>query len=132
MKKILIIDDDIDFVNAVKLLLESNHYAVVAAHNTEKGLELLKKEKPDLLILDVMMDSMDEGFQFSYKIRTDKDFKTLPIMMVTSVSEMTGMNFSPKSDNTEGDWIPVNEFIEKPIESQSFLKKIEELMNRNK
>ncbi len=130
MKKILIIDDDVDFVNAIKLLLESKNYTVISATNSEKALISIEKEKPDLIILDVMMDSPDEGFQFAYKIRSSEKFKNIPILMTTAVSQITGFKFSPKNDNIDENWIPVDEFIEKPIESEQFLKKVEHLLQK--
>lgn len=131
MKKILIIDDDIEFVNAVKILLESNNYRVVTAGNTRKGMELIDKEKPDLIVLDVMMDTMDEGFQFSYKLRADKNLKNIPILMITAVSEKSGFKFSPQQDNVDQTWIPVDDFIEKPIQSEDFLKKVAKLLKES-
>jgi len=130
VKKILIIDDDVDFVNAIKLLLESKNYTVISATNSEKALISIEKEKPDLIILDVMMDSPDEGFQFAYKIRSSEKFKNIPILMTTAVSQITGFKFSPKNDNIDENWIPVDEFIEKPIESEQFLKKVEHLLQK--
>ncbi len=130
MKKILIIDDDIEFVDAVKILLESNGYDVNTANNTENGLNSINRDKPDLVILDVMMDSPDEGFQFAYKLKNDDKLKNIPILMSTSVSQVTGMDFSPASDNRNEEWISVDEFIEKPIESEKFLAVVEKLLNK--
>lgn len=128
MKNILIIDDDVDFVNAVKVLLQSHNYNVIEAHNTSEAEKKIKERKPDLIILDVMMDTPDEGFQFSYNLRNSEEYKDIPIIMTTSVSKVTGFNFSPETDNIDGNWLPVDRFIEKPIEIDSFLKAIKELI----
>ena len=68
LKKIMIIDDDIDLVEAMRITLETDNYEVIDAQEGQKGLEILKKEKPDLLILDVMMGTLDEGFHIAYQI----------------------------------------------------------------
>jgi len=128
MKKILIVDDDYDFVNALKILLQSQKYKVSEASNTKEAEIKIKEEKPDLIILDVMMDSPDEGFQFSYKLKRDESLKNIPIVMTTSVSKVTGFKFSPETDNIESNWIPVDKFIEKPIQSEAFLKTVKEFL----
>ena len=117
-KKIMIIDDDIDLVEAMRITLETDNYDVIDAQEGQKGLEILKKEKPDLLILDVMMGSLDEGFHIAYQIRNDEKIKDIPILMVTAVGAQTGFEFDMQRDE---DFLPVNEFIEKPVNPQVLL-----------
>ncbi|MBU0529292.1 response regulator [bacterium] len=117
-KKIMIIDDDIDLVEAMRITLESDGYDVIDAQEGQKGLEILKKEKPDLLILDVMMGTLDEGFHVAYQIRNDEKIKDIPILMITAVGAQTGFKFDRQRDE---DFLPVNEFIEKPINPQVLL-----------
>ena len=117
-KKIMIIDDDIDLVEAMRITLESDGYDVIDAQEGQKGLEILKKEKPDLLILDVMMGTLDEGFHIAYQIRNDEDIKDIPILMITAVGAQTGFKFDMQRDE---DFLPVNEFIEKPVNPQVLL-----------
>jgi len=116
--KIMIIDDDIDLVEAMRITLETDNYEVIDAQEGQKGLEILKKEKPDLLILDVMMGSLDEGFHIAYQIRNDDKIKDIPILMITAVGAQTGFKFDMNSDE---DFLPVNEFIEKPVNPQVLL-----------
>lgn len=130
MKKILIIDDDEDFINAVKILLESEHYKVSSVNNTNGVLDLIKKQTPDLIILDVMMDTLDEGIQFSYKLRSDKKAKNIPILMSTAVAQSAGFKLSPDKDNVDGNWIPVDGFLEKPIKSKEFLQTVKKLLKK--
>lgn len=120
-KKIMIIDDDIDLVEAMRITLESDGYDVIDAQEGQKGLEILKKEKPDLLILDVMMGTLDEGFHVAYQIRNDKEIKEIPILMITAVGAQTGFEFDMQRDE---DFLPVNEFIEKPVNPQLLLDTI--------
>jgi CheY-like chemotaxis protein len=117
-KKIMIIDDDIDLVEAMRITLETDNYVVIDAQEGQKGLEILKKEKPDLLILDVMMGTLDEGFHIAYQIRNDEEIKDIPILMVTAVGAQTGFEFDMQRDE---DFLPVNEFIEKPVNPQVLL-----------
>ncbi|MBN2354629.1 response regulator [candidate division KSB1 bacterium] len=130
-KKILIIDDDEDIVLAMRIVLEKNHYKVSWAKNGEEGLETLKKEKPDLIILDVMMDSQTEGFHTAYKIRGGgpdseyADFKDIPIVMITAIHQSTPIRFD---DAVESEWLPVDEFIEKPIRPEQLLSVVKRLV----
>ncbi|UCH15451.1 MAG: response regulator [Bacteroidales bacterium] len=126
MAKILIIDDDNDFSEATKVILESRNYEVISADNTKEGLQLLENENPDLLILDVMMENKAAGFIISRQVRKDPKYKKLPILMLTSMREQTGFFFpgEPKSD----EFLPVNEFLEKPATSEILLEKVEKLL----
>jgi len=117
-KKIMIIDDDIDLVETMRITLESDGYNVIDSQEGQKGLKILKKEKPDLLILDVMMGALDEGFHVAYQIRNDEKIKDIPILMITAVGAQTGFKFDMQRDE---DFLPVNEFIEKPINPQVLL-----------
>ena len=117
-KKIMIIDDDIDLVEAMRITLESDDYEVIDAQEGQKGLEILKKERPDLLILDVMMGTLDEGFHLAYQIRNDDELKGIPILMITAVGAQTGFDFDMHRDE---DFLPVNEFIEKPVNPRVLL-----------
>ncbi len=117
-KKIMIIDDDIDLVEAMRITLESGGYDVIDAQDGQKGLEIVKKEKPDLLILDVMMGTLDEGFHVAYQIRNDAEIKDIPILMITAVGAQTGFEFDMQRDE---DFLPVNEFIEKPVNPKVLL-----------
>jgi len=111
-KKILIIDDDIDLVEAMRLILEAEGFEVIDAQDGEKGIEKVDQENPDLVILDVMMETQDEGFHVAYKIRANRNAADIPIIMLTAVGQETGFKFDKDKDE---DFLPVNEFIEKPI-----------------
>ena len=117
MPKIAIIDDDPDIIEAITMLLETRNFRIVSAGNISDGFELIEKENPDLVILDVMMDEPDDGFFLAIKLRK-KGFKK-PIFLLTSVSKALGLDFGP------GETLPVDEFIEKPVAPTDLLKKIE-------
>ncbi len=127
--KVLIIDDDVDMVDAEKMVLENNGYTVVTAYNGEEGYNKIKSEKPDVIILDVMMATPEEGFQLAYKLKNDKEFSNIPIIMVTSVGKVTGFSFDPSKDE---DFLPVNQFLEKPIKPENLLSAIENALKKKK
>jgi two-component system, OmpR family, alkaline phosphatase synthesis response regulator PhoP len=87
MKKILLVDDDPDLVEMNKAVLENNNFEVLTAHNTKEGMEVIKKSNPDLLVLDVMMDTDWEGLEALGDIRKIPGKENMPIIMLTSFSK---------------------------------------------
>jgi len=123
MKEILIVDDDRDVFESMKIVLETEGYGVDWATNGAEALQKAKANKPDLIILDVMMNSDDEGFQVTYKMKQDAELSSIPIVMVTSVGSRTGFSFNRDRDE---DFLPVNEFLEKPVDPRVLLDKVRE------
>jgi len=126
--KILIVDDDLDFTNVIKTILESEQYAVVTASDRIEGLEKIKTEKPDLAILDVMMSTWQEGFEMSRQLKKDPQLKDMPILMLTAVEKRTGIGF--KSTAGDPTWLPVDAFLDKPVEPQILLTEIKKLLSK--
>ena len=128
--KILIIDDDTDLVAALKILLETRGYKVATAFDPDEGNDKMHQEKPDLIILDVMFGSKGEskGFDFAQKIRYDKQNADIPVLMLTAINtEKPFFNFSLETD---GEFLPVDSFIDKPVKPEELYKKVEELIKR--
>lgn len=121
VKKILIVDDDIDLVEAMRLVLENAGFEVIDAQNGKKGIEKTVHEKPDLIILDVMMGTQDEGFHVAYEIRSNPEIRDIPIIILTAVGQETGFKFDKEKDE---DFLPVNEFIEKPVDPDTLIEKV--------
>ena len=121
---ILIIDDDPDFVEVTKVILETKQYNVQSAGNPTEGWERLQKELPDLLILDVMMGRGADGFIMARKIRKDPRFAEMPILMLTSMREQTGFDFP--GERIHSKFLPVDDYMEKGGEPKVLLEKIEE------
>ena len=119
--KILIIDDDIDLVETMRMVLENAGFEVIDAQDGQKGLTKISKERPDLVILDVMMQSQDEGFHIAYQIRNSDETKELPIIMLSAVGQETGFEFDEEKD---GDFLPVNAFVEKPINPERLIEMV--------
>jgi CheY-like chemotaxis protein len=111
-KTILVIDDDIDLVEIIRVTLENANYDVIDAQNGERGLAMARDRMPDLILLDVMMSKVDEGFQVAYELRGDSKTADIPILMLTAVVDQTGFDFNPDKD---ADFLPVDEFLEKPV-----------------
>lgn len=120
-RKILVIDDDIDLVEIIRVTLESEGYQVIDAQNGERGLARAREEQPDLLLLDVMMGDVDEGFQVAYQLRSDPATREIPILMLTAVADRTGFEFDPDKDQ---EFLPVDEFLEKPVSPRKLLDSV--------
>ena len=129
MAKILMIDDDPDIILAIQIPLEAAGYEFASASNSLEGLEKVKELDPDLIILDVMMDSATEGFQTSLKIKDkapDSEYaayRDTPILMLTSVHTTTPLRFAP-----DDDYLPVEAFMEKSSPPADVLSKVKELL----
>ncbi len=128
MAKILIIDDDPDISESMKVVLESKGYQVISAESGKEGLAKAKKESPDLIILDVMMETGDKGFDVARDLTKDEDYKNLPILMLTALKEKRGLDFK----NEAGDevWLPVDDYCDKPLKSEELISKVNALINK--
>jgi len=126
-KKIMIIDDDIDLVEALRLTLEDAGFVVIDAQEGKKGLDKMIKEKPDLVILDVMMGTQDEGFHIAYQMRNNDAIKDIPIITLTAVGQETGFTFDKDKDE---DFLPVEEFIEKPVDPDKLIELVKSTLGQ--
>ena len=128
-KKILIVDDDPDIVESMKLTLEAYGYETFEASNGREGLQKVKEIHPNLIILDVMMDGDTEGFHVSYTLRTPDPeyapYSKIPILILTAIGKVKQMSFSPETD---GDYLPVEDFVEKPISPHVLVEKVKKLI----
>ncbi|HOG17880.1 MAG: Response regulator MprA [Syntrophaceae bacterium PtaU1.Bin231] len=127
-KQILIIDDDEDYANALKVVLENHGFRVEHAPNIAEGRTAIDGRKPDLLILDVMMDKHTDGFDLCRSLKEDDACRSIPILMVTAVTEKTGFKFSPATD---GDYCPADELVRKPVSVSELLSRVHKLLNRS-
>jgi len=122
-KKILVVDDDSDFREAVSTLLEAKGYKVLFADDGESGYAKAEKEKPDLILLDVMMTHRTEGFDIARRLHTDPATKEIPVITVTGISKETDVAFKYEPDEV---WLPVRAVLEKPIKPEVLLRMIAE------
>ena len=124
-KRILLVDDDPDQRLVNRLPLEANGYQVFEAASYNEGLDAILEVKPDLIILDVMMDTTTAGFQFALAVHNSeadsayKEFKNVPIIMLTAIHSTTPLRFAP-----DDDYLPVEEFLEKPVDPDILIKTV--------
>lgn len=126
--KILLVDDDVDFVFIQKSILEKEGYQVITAGNKAEGLEMARTQNPDLAILDVMMNTPQEGYEMAREMRKDDAIKNIPLIMLTSVDSITGLNLKEMANDPK--WLPVDSFLEKPVQPSQLLNKISELLKK--
>ena len=132
--KILVVDDDPDIVESIRLVLESAGYQVESASTIEEGFEKVESWRPDLILLDIMMPDGTEGFHFVWKLRNQypDEVKDTPILVLSAIHSTTRLRFYPEqSDGTyePGEYLPVQGFIDKPVEPSTLLKEIEKVLS---
>ncbi|RJP28035.1 MAG: response regulator [Candidatus Omnitrophota bacterium] len=120
--KILIIDDDADFREAISMLLEAKGYSVSTSANGKDGLDKAKSIKPSLILLDVMMTTKTEGFDLAQQFKSSKDLNKIPVIIITGIKKDMNLPFSFEADN---DWLPVKAVLEKPVKPDILLSEIE-------
>jgi CheY-like chemotaxis protein len=123
---ILMVDDDADLTAAISAILESEGYSVAVAENRSVGMEKARSQKPRLILLDVMMDTWQDGFEMARELKKDEDLKDTPILMLTSIEDKTGIEF--KSTSGDPNWLPVDGFLDKPVEPEVLLAEVKKLL----
>jgi len=126
---ILIVDDDYDFLAINRHILEKAGYRVATASEPSEALARMQAEKPDLVITDLMMTSVDSGFSFSRAIKDDPRFAGVPVIISTSVSSALGLDFRPRSEE-EMRTMHVDAYFDKPLDAQLLLAKVAELLGK--
>jgi len=122
-KKVLMIDDDADFVEAITTLLEAKGYTVESAGNSQEGFKKAIKDVPDLILLDVMMTRKTEGFDMALSLKNESKTKNVPIVMITGIKREMNLPFGFEPND---EWLPVKVVLEKPIKPEVLLKALEE------
>jgi two-component system, OmpR family, alkaline phosphatase synthesis response regulator PhoP len=126
MAKILVVDDEPDMVEMIKAALESASHRVVAAYNGQEGVEKARKEKPDAIILDIMMPVKD-GFVACKELKEDPQCKNIPVLILTAVSEHFANTRYAKSMGLDLD---AEDYIDKPIEPKLLLARVNKLLKK--
>lgn len=129
--KILVIDDDPDFKEAVTPILKSALYEVITAANPDEGKQKILSEKPDLILLDIMMDSLFDGFSLCHAIKTSSEFadaKNTPVIFISAVKEIAGTRFQFKGD--EQGMSGPDDYLDKPVKPAELLARIEKLLKK--
>lgn len=136
--KILVVEDDKDMAEAIQLTLENAGYQVTCAYDPDEAWDKVNKEKPDLIVLDIMMPTGTEGFQFVWKLRspqTDETIRNVPIVVVTSLHSTTELRFYPDQYDASygpGEFLPVQEFLDKPIDPAKLVETVNRVLGQKK
>ncbi len=125
--RILLIDDDEDFVESTKMALQSKDYEVLVSGNGNDGLIKAKAEKPDLILLDVIMPGKD-GFTTAELMKKDTDIKSIPLLMLTSFAQRGGGTGIPRSKGME---LEADDYIDKTVTTDELLSKVQEYLSRS-
>jgi len=127
--KILVVDDDADFLEAMKAILVGASYGVVTASNASEGKQKILSERPNLILLDIMMDSLFDGYSLCHAIRTSKEFECVrdtPVIFVSAVRQIAGSRFGFKGE--EQGLTGPEDYIDKPVKPADLLARIERFL----
>jgi len=127
MAKILIVDDDPDFVEITRIVLESNDYDVISASDGEEAIEKMKSDVPDLVLLDIMMSQPLDGVEVSRKMLEDDTLKRVPIIVVSSITDSEHLAEFPSNE-----YLPIDDWISKPAQPEDLLAKVKKHLKRFK
>lgn len=119
-KKILIVDDDSDVVDLISLVLKTRGYNVYSAESGEECLKILKKKKPDLVILDIMMETITEGINICYEIKNNPEYQNISVILISSIDKSMGFHI-------DTEFMKADKFLDKPLEPENLIKNIENI-----
>ena len=119
MARILVVDDDPDFVEITRTILESHGYEVVSAANGNQALKAMRRDLPDLVLLDVMMSTVLDGLNLSHVISEDPELRKVPIVMISSIADSPSAGMFPTDE-----YIPIDAWISKPVQPDDLLSKV--------
>jgi len=125
-KKILMIDDDPDFVSGIKAILDKAGFEVEVTYNPKDGLQALQTKQYDLLLLDIMMGRGAEGIMIARKLRKDAKLREMPVLIITGMREQIAFLFPGEPVHPR--FVEVDELVEKPVEPKLLLEKVDSLI----
>lgn len=127
--RVLLVDDDTDFIEQNKAVLESNGFTVIAALTGGEVPDKVRFEQPDVIVLDLMMEKHDTGFMVAKALKADPVYRRIPILMVSSAMEKTGFEFSQELD---GYWMKTDDYVSKPVQPEDLLARIKDLLAKTR
>ena len=129
MAKILIIDDDLDIIDSLKMILESSGYEVAVKTDTDNLVEDIRQASPDLIILDIIFpEDPNAGFTAARTLHKTEEVQHVPVLLLSAVNQQSNMSFGFSDADISEDFMPVKGFIEKPVEPSVLLSKVKELL----
>lgn len=129
MAKILIIDDDLDIIDSLKMILESSGYEIAVKTDTDNLIEDIRQASPDLIILDIIFpEDPNAGFTAARALHKNEEVQHVPVLLLSAVNQQSNMSFGFSDADISDDFMPVKGFIEKPVEPSVLLAKVKELL----
>jgi CheY-like chemotaxis protein len=126
MAKILVVDDDPDFVRATKIILEKNNHEVITATSGDSGYRRAREDHPVLVVLDVVMDTVLDGLSLTQRMHDDPELQNIPIIMVTSIANTDYAELFPTDE-----FIHINAFLSKPFSGEALMKQVNKYLPKN-
>lgn len=129
-KRVLLVDDDVDFLDVNRRMLERAGFEVITARDGDEGFRLATEVPIDVAVLDVMMSTRDEGFVLARRLRRDKRSARIPLLMLTSVNAANreqGLGFDFSERDRDETWLPIDRFLDKPVAGERLVGLIQEL-----
>jgi CheY-like chemotaxis protein len=123
MAKVLVVDDDPDFVKVTSKVLERAGHEVVAAANGAKALQVMRQDTPDVVLLDIMMSYILDGLDVSRQMAEDPELKQIPVIMVTSLTGVKGSGIFPTDE-----YVPVDEWLSKPVDPDTLIERVDQAL----
>ena len=127
--KVVLVDDNTDYLFTMETFLSRNGYEVKTSEDAEKGLELIRKERPDMLLLDVMMETLFSGFELCKQMRMDDELKDIPIIGISGMGDELGIDYKQWPDY---EYFKPDAFLDKPVDKQKLLRLIPETIQKAK
>lgn len=129
MANILVVDDDLDIIDSLKMILESNGHHVSVKTDTDNLVESIEHASPDLIILDIIFpEDPNAGFAAARELHKNSKVKNIPVLLLSAVNQQSNMSFGFSESDISDDFMPVRGFIEKPVEPGVLLSKVNELL----
>ena len=125
--KIVVIDDNTDFLFTMETFLQRNGFGVQTAEDGQEGIDLIKKERPDVILLDIMMETLFSGFEVCKQVRADEDLRYIPIIGISAMGDELDINYSQWPDY---EYFRPDTFMEKPVDKQRLLQLIPEVIQK--
>jgi CheY-like chemotaxis protein len=123
-KRILLIDDDVDFLTVNRLALEAAGYEVLSSETARRGVEMAREESPDLILMDLMMEELHSGFAALGELKHHSETRNIPVIMITAVTTATGFRIDEQGEVP--DWLKAAEFINKPVDPKTLVARVGE------
>ena len=125
--KVVLVDDNTDYLFTMETFLKRNGFEVLTADDGQKGLDLIRREKPDIVLLDVMMESLFSGFELCKKLRTEAELKHIPIIGISGMGDELGINYKQWPDF---EYFSPDAFLDKPVDKQRLIELIPETVEK--